>query len=34
MLEAMETIGWRNAMMSANSLAGGKPIYKVDITED
>lgn len=31
MFEEMETIGWRNAMMSASALAGGKPIYKVDI---
>lgn len=31
MFEEMEKIGWRNAMMSANTLAGGKPIYKVDL---
>lgn len=28
----MEEKGWRNAMMSANTLAGGKPIYQVHLS--
>ena len=34
MFEEMEAIGWRNAMMSANTLAGGKPIYNVELSEE
>lgn len=33
MYEKMEEKGWRNAMLSANKLAGGKPIYRVDLTK-
>lgn len=33
MLEEMETLGWMNAMFSAKKLAGDKPIYKVNLTE-
>ena len=31
MYDKIEEKGWRNAMMSANTLAGGKPIYRVDL---
>lgn len=31
MYAKMEEKGWKNAMMSANTLAGGKPIYRVDL---
>lgn len=33
MYRKMEEKGWRNAMLSANTLAGGKPIYRVDLTK-
>lgn len=32
MYERMEGKGWKNAMLTANTLAGGKPIYNMKIT--
>lgn len=31
MYAKMEEKGWKNAMMTANTLAGGKPVYRVDL---
>lgn len=33
-LKELEEKGWRNAMMSAKSLAGGKPIYHIELIND